>query len=66
MGRRYVAGKGWVYDKPKRTSADNTGDITVNTDGGVSMGLGSGLAIDLTDGSLGVQTGGVTIDFDSN
>jgi hypothetical protein len=43
---------------------DNAGDVSVNTDGGLSVGLGGGLAIDPSDGSLGVQVGGITIDMD--
>jgi hypothetical protein len=45
-------------------SDDNTGDLSLNTDGNLSVGLGNGLAIDTTDGSLGVQVGGFTVDFD--
>lgn len=43
---------------------DNAGDVSVNTDGGLSIGVGGGLAIDPSDGSLGIQVGGVTFDMD--
>jgi len=42
---------------------DNLGAVTPNTDGNISIGIGGGMAIDPTDGSLGMQVGGVTIDF---
>lgn len=41
---------------------DNAGSVSVNTDGGISIGLGNGLAIDPRDGSLGIQIGGITLD----
>lgn len=44
-------------------SNSNLGQPSINTDGGLSIGIGSGLAIDPSDGSLGVQVGGVTFDF---
>jgi hypothetical protein len=44
---------------------DNAGDLTLNTDGDLSMGIGGGLSVDLSDGSIGVQVGGFTIDSDS-
>ncbi len=40
----------------------NSGAVTPNTNGGLSVGIGSGLAVDLTDGSIGLQVGGITID----
>lgn len=43
---------------------DNSGRIGIDTQGDLTMGLGGGLAIDLSDGSLGMNVGGVTIDFD--
>lgn len=43
-------------------STSNVGAVTVNTDGGVSIGIGGGLAIDPTDGSIGITIGGITID----
>lgn len=43
-------------------SSDNVGDVTINTEGNLSIGIGSGLAIDPTDGSIGFKVGGITID----
>lgn len=49
------------YDTKCKTN--NTSSVSVNTDGNVALGIGSGLAIDLTDGSLGIQiVPGVVID----
>lgn len=44
------------------SGSSNAGSVSVNTDGGISIGIGSGLAIDPSDGSVGFQVGGVTID----
>jgi hypothetical protein len=54
------------YNRPRRNSepSDNVGDVTLNTEGDISVGIGGGLSIDTSDGSLGVQVGGITIDFD--
>ena len=41
---------------------DNAGSISVTTDGGVGLGIGGGLAIDMSNGEIGVQIGGITID----
>jgi hypothetical protein len=41
---------------------DNAGSISVTTDGGIGLGIGGGLAIDLSNGEIGVQFGGITID----
>lgn len=46
----------------KRTEDDGSGQLSINTSGDLAMGVGGGLAIDLEDGSIGVQTGGITID----
>lgn len=44
---------------------DNAGEIGVNTNGDLTVGLGNGLTMDLTDGSLGMRIApGVSIDFD--
>lgn len=45
------------------SSADNSGQIGINTDGNLTVGLGSGLTMDMSDGSLGFQTSpGFSID----
>lgn len=41
---------------------DNAGSVSINSEGNLSIGLGGGLAIDPTDGSIGFQVGGFTID----
>lgn len=46
----------------KREEA-NSGSVSMNTDGHLAVGLGSGLAMDLADGSLGIQVGGITVDL---
>lgn len=43
----------------------NTGHLSLNTDGHMALGIGSGLAIDMSDGSLGIDMGGFTIDIDT-
>lgn len=43
-------------------TTSNVGTPSINSDGHLAIGLGSGLAIDTTDGSLGFQVGGFTID----
>jgi hypothetical protein len=48
--------------RPVRPGASNVGDVTINTEGNLSLGVGSGLSVDTTDGSMGVQVGPVTID----
>ncbi len=45
------------------TTKSNAGSVSVNTDGGMSVGIGGRLAIDTSDGSLGIHVGGVTIDL---
>ncbi len=52
----------YCADPGCKNDETNAGTVTPNTDGGLSMGIGSGLAIDLTDGSIGFQVGGLTID----
>ena len=49
----------------RNDSSDNLGDIGINTQGDLTMGMGNGLAIDLEDGSLGFDLGGFVIDTDS-
>lgn len=50
-----------------RDAADNAGLPSINTDGNLAMGLGSGLAVDLSDGSLGIQIApGITVDLDGS
>lgn len=41
---------------------DNAGSLSLTTEGTVAIGLGGGLAIDPSDGSIGFQVGGFTID----
>lgn len=42
---------------------DNAGQVSIGTDGDLNIGLGGGLAIDPTNGDLGINVGGITIDF---
>ncbi len=51
-------------EKADDTPASNAGSVSINTEGGVSIGIGGGLAIDPSDGSIGIQVGGVTFDTD--
>lgn len=60
-----------VAERDRRTgtssSNDNSGQIGMNTDGHLTYGLGSGLTMDMSDGSLGISTGGgFSIDTDSS
>lgn len=41
----------------------NAGQVTMNTEGHMAMGIGGGLSIDMSDGSLDMNIGGVTIDM---
>lgn len=43
----------------------NTGQLAFDASG-PSIGIGSGLTVDPSDGSLGMSIGGVNIDFDGN
>lgn len=52
----------YTCESEARRNGDNAGDLSINTDGGMSIGIGGGLAIDPSDGSLGIQVGGITID----
>ena len=51
---------------PDYSPPSNAGQVSINSDGGVSIGLGGGLAMDPTDGDLGIQVGGFTFDFDGS
>lgn len=53
----------WDYDC-KREEDNRFGSVGIDTQGDLSMGIGGGMAIDLSDGSLGMKIGGMTIDFD--
>lgn len=42
----------------------NAGQVSLNTEGHLALGLGNGLAIDMSDDSLGIQIApGVTFDM---
>ena len=46
---------------------DNAGDLGIDLDGDLNMGLGNGLTMDMTDGSLGIQIApGISMDFDGD
>lgn len=46
---------------------NNAGTIGIDLDGDLAIGVGGGLTIDPTDGSLGMQIApGVSIDFDGD
>jgi len=63
--RAYCSYSECKIDSPSSSNSstsDNAGSLSVNTDGGFSIGIGSGLAIDPSDGSIGFQIGGITID----
>lgn len=50
-----------------RCRQDNAGDLGIDTDGDLTIGIGGGLAIDTSDGSLEIQIApGVYIDTDGN
>jgi hypothetical protein len=49
----------------KRRRSDNTGQVTVNTEGNMSLGVGNGLSVDASDGSVGFKVGPVTVDTPS-
>lgn len=47
--------------------SDNAGEIGIDTDGDLNIGIGGGLTIDPTDGSLGMKIApGISIDFDGD
>lgn len=52
----------YCSDSGCKAEENNSGSVTMNTDGNLSLGIGAGLALDLTDGSIGLQVGGITID----
>ena len=46
---------------------NNAGRIGMDLDGDLTIGLGGGLTMDMSDGSIGMQIApGVSIDFDGN
>lgn len=45
---------------------DNTGSVSINSQGHLAVGVGAGLAVDASDGSIGVQMGGFTVDTPSS
>ena len=48
----------------KKDDHDNAGEVSIDTQGDVNVGIGSGLTVDATDGSIGIKVGGITIDLD--
>lgn len=44
--------------------SDNSGDIGINSEGNMTIGLGGGMVIDTEDGSLGFGGGGFSVDTD--
>jgi hypothetical protein len=54
--------RSYCLDPQCKADETNSGDTTINTDGNLSFGIGSGMAIDLTDGSIGYTAGGITFD----
>lgn len=64
-GRPYCSDYGCKREE-HGSSDNNSGNVSVNTEGHLAVGLGGGLAMDLTDGSIGMQVGGITIDIDGN
>jgi len=44
---------------------DNAGQLSIDGSG-IAIGIGSGLTIDPSDGSLGMNVGGFNIDFDGH
>jgi len=51
------------YDSACKDEKDNAGELTISTDGNLDIGIGSGLTIDPSDGSLGMKVGGISIDL---
>lgn len=50
-----------------RCKQDNAGSVSISTNGDLNIGIGGGLTIDPSDGSLGMQIApGISIDFDGN
>lgn len=46
-------------------SRDNLGSASIDLTGGLAVGIGNGLTIDPSDGSLGMQIApGISLDFD--
>lgn len=46
---------------------DNAGEVGIDTDGDLNIGIGGGLTIDPSDGSLGMKIApGISIDFDGD
>jgi hypothetical protein len=51
----------------QRDERDNLGSPSIDTTGGLSVGIGNGMTIDPSDGSLGMQIApGISLDFDGN
>lgn len=54
-------------DYDRRYGSDNAGDLGVDFDGDLTVGLGNGLGIDTSDGSLEIEVfPGVYIDTDGD
>jgi hypothetical protein len=57
----------WESRCQQARTQDNAGSIGIDTDGDLTVGIGSGLAIDTSDGSLEIQVApGIYIDTDGN
>lgn len=41
---------------------DNSGQIGINSEGNLTIGLGSGITMDTEDGSIGFGVGGYSVD----
>lgn len=54
----------WSYSCSEDTGErGGFGEPVISTDGNLDIGIGGGLTIDPSDGSLGMKIGGIGVDF---
>lgn len=62
-GRRYCPSS--RCEATARAAGIDSPSFSVNAEGNLALGIGSGLAVDLADGSIGIEVApGFTVDLD--
>lgn len=54
--------RSYCSDLVCKSEEDNTGQMVMNTEGHLATGIGGGMAIDTTDGSISFNMGGINVD----
>lgn len=62
--RREMGNRGGSSTASNTSSSDNAGQLGIDNQGDLTVGLGGGLGVDTSDGSLTFGSGGFSIDSD--